>query len=42
MGDSGGSYPNFRQSAQREGVTHSLSVGIPAAGHVMGALNLYS
>jgi hypothetical protein len=43
MGDPDGPYPDFRQSAQREGVTHSLSVGIPAAGRTLGAaLNLYS
>jgi hypothetical protein len=42
MDDPDGPYPDFRQLALREGVTHSLSVGIPAAGRTMGALNLYS
>jgi hypothetical protein len=42
MEDPDGPYPDFRQLAQREGVTHSLSVGIPAVGRTIGALNLYS
>jgi GAF domain-containing protein len=42
MDDPDGPYPDFRQLARREGVTHSLSVGIPAAGRTIGALNLYS
>jgi len=42
MEDADGPYPDFRQLAQREGVTHSLSVGIPAAGRTIGALNLYA
>jgi hypothetical protein len=35
-------YPNFRRLAHRYGVTHSLSVGLPAAGRTIGALNLYT
>jgi GAF domain-containing protein len=42
MDDADGPYPDFRQLARREGVTHSLSVGIPAAGRTIGALNLYA
>jgi transcriptional regulator with GAF, ATPase, and Fis domain len=42
MDDPDGPYPHFRHLALREGVTHSLSVGIPAAGRTIGALNLYS
>jgi GAF domain-containing protein len=41
MDDPDGPYPDFRRAAQRYGVTHSLSVGLPAAGRVIGALNLY-
>jgi hypothetical protein len=42
MDDPAGPYPEFRQSARREGITHSLSVSVPAAGRVTAALNLYS
>jgi GAF domain-containing protein len=35
-------YPDFRRLAQQQGVTHSLSVGLPAAGRTIGALNLYT
>jgi len=42
MGDPAGPYPDFRRSAQHKGVTHSLSVGIPAAGRITAAVNLYS
>jgi len=42
MGEPDSPYPDLRQSAQREGVTHSLSVGIPAAGRLGAALNLYT
>lgn len=42
MDDPGASYPDFRWSALREGVTHSLSVGIPTPSGVAAALNLYS
>ena len=42
MDDPAGPYPDYRQSARREGITHSLSVSVPAAGRVTAALNLYS
>jgi GAF domain-containing protein len=35
-------YPHFRWAAHRQGVSHSLSVGLPAAGRTTGALNLYT
>jgi ANTAR domain/GAF domain len=35
-------YPDFRRLAHRLGVSHSLSVGLPAAGRTIGALNLYT
>jgi GAF domain-containing protein len=35
-------YPDFRRAAHQLGVTHSLSVGLPAAGRIIGALNLYT
>ena len=35
-------YPDFRRLAHQHGVTHSLSVGLPAAGRTGGALNLYT
>jgi hypothetical protein len=35
-------YPHFRRLAQQKGVTHSLSLGLPAAGRTIGALNLYT
>jgi hypothetical protein len=38
-----GPYPDYRESAERAGVTHSLSVGIPVSDRTPGAaLNLYS
>ena len=37
-----GLYPEFRQLAHQQGVTHLLSVGLPAAGRTIGALNLYT
>ena len=37
-----GLYPEFRQLAHQQGVTHSLSIGVPAAGRTIGALNLYT
>ena len=40
--DPGGLYPDFRHLAHQHGVTHSLSVGLPAAGRTIGALNLYT
>lgn len=42
MGEPDGPYADFRRFARREGITHSLSVAIPAAGRAIGALNLYS
>lgn len=39
--DAAAPYPDFRRSAAAEGVTHSLSVGIPATGLIVGGLNLY-
>jgi ANTAR domain/GAF domain len=36
------SYPDFCRAAHQYGVTHSLSVGMPASGRIIGALNLYS
>lgn len=42
MDDPAGPYPDFRRAARRAGITHSLSVGVPAAGRVAAALNLYS
>jgi len=40
--DPDGPYPDFRQLAHQLGVSHSLSVGLPAAGRTIGALNLYT
>lgn len=34
-------YPDFAAAAQRVGVTHTLAVGLPLAGAVSAALNLY-
>jgi GAF domain-containing protein len=42
MADSDELYPDWRQIARREGVTHSLSVGIPVATPKVGALNVYN
>jgi GAF domain-containing protein len=42
MADRDGPYPNFRQSARRDGITHSMSLSIPTAGHLRGGLNLYT
>ena len=42
MDDPGGPYGDFRQAALQQGVTHSLSLGLPAAGRTIGALNLYA
>jgi GAF domain-containing protein len=35
-------YPHFCQIAQRQGVTHSISVGLPVVTPTVGALNVYS
>jgi hypothetical protein len=48
MNDPDDPYPNFREAAQQEGITHSLSVGIASPGRADpgwtggAALNLYS
>jgi GAF domain-containing protein len=42
MDDPDSPYPDFCQLALRQGVTHSLSVGVPVATPTVGALNLYS
>jgi GAF domain-containing protein len=41
MGGSDARYPDFQRVAQREGVTHSLSVGLSATTRIVGALNIY-
>jgi len=35
-------YPDFARSAQRAGVTHSMSIGLPVPNRVVGALNIYA
>jgi transcriptional regulator with GAF, ATPase, and Fis domain len=35
-------YPEFRQAAQRKGVSHTMSIGLSTGDQVMGAMNLYS
>jgi len=35
-------YPDFRQAAQREGVTHTMSIGLSTGDQVMGAMNIYN
>lgn len=35
-------YVQFRDAALRQGVTHTLSVGLPTGDHALGALNIYS
>jgi GAF domain-containing protein len=42
MADPDNPYPDFARIAQRQGVTHSLSVGLPVTAPTVGALNLYS
>jgi hypothetical protein len=42
MADADSAYPDSRRLAQRVGVTHSLSLGLPVATGFAGALNLYS
>ncbi|MFL6065953.1 MAG: GAF and ANTAR domain-containing protein [Friedmanniella sp.] len=42
MTDPDSPYPEFRQFADQHGVTHSLSLGLPSAGRIIGALNLYT
>ena len=35
-------YPDFRQAARREGVTHTMSIGFSTGDQVMGAMNIYN
>jgi GAF domain-containing protein len=35
-------YPDFRDAAQREGVTHTMSLGLSTGDQVMAAMNIYS
>jgi GAF domain-containing protein len=35
-------YSDLRRAAQRRGVTHTLSIGLPTGDQVMGALNIYN
>jgi transcriptional regulator with GAF, ATPase, and Fis domain len=35
-------YSDFRQAAQREGVTHTMSIGLSTGDQVMGAMNIYN
>ncbi len=35
-------YPEFRQAAKREGVTHTMSIGFSTGDQVMGAMNIYN
>ncbi len=41
MADPDNPYPDFAEMAQRQGVSHSMSVGIPIATPTVGALNVY-
>jgi hypothetical protein len=42
MADTDSPYPEFSRLAQRAGVAHSLSLGLPVVTNCSGALNLYS
>jgi GAF domain-containing protein len=35
-------YPELREAARRQGVTHTMSIGLPAGDQVMSAMNIYS
>jgi hypothetical protein len=35
-------YPELRRAAQREGVTHTMSIGPSTGDQVMSAMNIYS
>ena len=35
-------YPEFRQAARRQGVSHTMSVGFSTGDQVMGAMNIYN
>jgi len=37
----GGAYPDFSRAAQRHGVTHTMSIGLPVERQTIGALNVY-
>jgi GAF domain-containing protein len=39
--DPDSAYPEFSRAAQRAGITHTVSVGLPVAQRVIGGLNLY-
>ncbi len=39
--EEGSPYPEFSQAATARGITHTVSVGLPVAQRVIGALNLY-
>jgi GAF domain-containing protein len=34
-------YPDFGQVAARRGITHTMSIGLPVEGRIVGALNVY-
>jgi GAF domain-containing protein len=42
MADADSPYPDWRQIARQQGVTHTLSVGFPVAAPTVGALNVYN
>jgi len=42
MDDSDSLYADFRAVAQRQGVSHTMSVGLPVATRTVGALNIYN
>jgi GAF domain-containing protein len=41
-GDPANLYPEFSRAAERAGIHHSVSVGLPIPDRVVGALNLYA
>jgi transcriptional regulator with GAF, ATPase, and Fis domain len=42
MADPDSPYPDWRQIARQQGVTHTLSIGFPVATQTVGALNVYN
>jgi GAF domain-containing protein len=36
-----GTYPDFGRLADRQGITHTMSIGLPVARQTIGALNIY-
>ena len=42
MGESNQPYPEFRQAAQRQGVSHTMSIGLATGDQVMGSMNIYN